>query len=680
MRAADDAIRSETAHGYRPHLDGIRALAVVAVILFHLGYGWIPGGFVGVDVFFVLSGYLITGILLREVDGRGTLRLSRFYARRARRLLPASIAVIAVVLVLSAQLLDAVQQQSVGWDAVYAALYSANWRFALVGGDYFAPGDVPSPLVHYWSLAVEEQFYLVWPALLLGLHALGRRLRPRDPLPVVLSAVAGLALASAVASIALAGSPLTYYGTHTRAYQLLAGGILAIGVGRWRWRLPDGRSGQVAGGTLAAAGLAVLAYLAHDISDATQYPGWPGMWVTVASLAVIAGVDLAPAGGAQAVIGHRSLAAVGRLSYSLYIWHWPVIVLLPVAAEHWGGPLDRLTGTAGLAAVTVAIALASYLLVERPIRFRLAPSLRPLPVVAVGLSCSVLMATVAYARFQPDSAFERQALDAVRDLAKPGSCTYFAEDWPAPADSEPCVYRQGTGPVVALVGDSHGQQWQPALEELAIPDDATIVRATRGGCPANDVTAFLRDETRQFRVERDCTEWRHVVYRKLIDEYDPDVVIVGTRSFVRGLEVDGSYVYQGGPVHLAAWTDGWDWTLDTLTSGGATVVVNQLLPTLPERIPACLVEHGEGTTDCDFPVSVDQRVIPYQAAVTALDGTHDGQVRVVDPTSFACPGGTCPAIIDDVIVHRDDNHLSATFVRRHAADYAALLDAVGVTI
>jgi peptidoglycan/LPS O-acetylase OafA/YrhL len=667
---------------YRADIDGLRGVAVAAVVLFHAFPAALPGGFVGVDVFFVLSGYLITGILVREVGSRGTLRLSRFYARRARRLLPASIAVIAVVMLLAAHLLDPVQQQELGWDAMFASLYSANWRFAYAGGDYFAPGDVPSALVHYWSLAVEEQFYLVWPALLLGAHKVAKRLRPGDPLTITFGFVALLTTASLVASTVLIGSPVTYYGTHTRAYQLLIGGLLAMGVARWGWRLPAGRAGRAAASGLAGGGLVVLAFLAHTIEKATDYPGLPGLWVTLASLALIAGLDLGPDGGLRTVFGHRSMAAIGRLSYSLYIWHWPIIVLLPLAAAEWGGPLIHLDGNLGLAAITVVVALASYLLVERPIRFRLVPALRPLPVVGVGLACSVLLAGVAYKQFQPDGPFEQRALDAVKDFARPGACTYFAEDWPSAAESEPCVYRRGApgAPVIAIVGDSHGQQWQPALVELAEASDATIVRATRGGCPANDVTAFIRDESRQIRVESDCTEWRHAVFPKLIEQYDPDVVIVGTRSFVRGLVVDDQYVYQDDPVHLAAWTDGWQRTLDDLAAGDALVVINQLQPTFPERIPACLIDHGEGTTACDFPVSVDQRYVPYRDVVSGLDGSHDGRVRVIDPTPIACPDGMCPAIMDDVVVHRDDNHLSATFVRVHAAAYGELLRSVGADL
>ncbi|HJR27014.1 MAG TPA: acyltransferase, partial [Acidimicrobiales bacterium] len=155
--------------GYRPHLDGLRAVAVLLVVAYHAGFAAISGGFVGVDVFFVLSGYLITRLLVAELVADGRLRLPRFYARRMRRLLPASALALGGAVFASIHLLDRAQQLAVAEDVRWSALWSANWRFVQARTDYFAPGDVPSPVVHYWSLAVEEQFYLVWPALLLGL-------------------------------------------------------------------------------------------------------------------------------------------------------------------------------------------------------------------------------------------------------------------------------------------------------------------------------------------------------------------------------------------------------------------------------------------------------------------------------------------------------------------------------
>jgi peptidoglycan/LPS O-acetylase OafA/YrhL len=268
---------------YRAHLDGVRALAVLMVVAFHLGYEWIPGGFVGVDVFFVLSGYLITGILLTEADRTGGIALGRFYGRRARRLLPASIAVLLAVMAMGSWLFDAVQRDALGRDALWSALYAANWRFATVGGDYFAPGDVPSPLVHYWSLAVEEQFYLVWPAVF------GLAIRVLKGRAALLGAVVAVGAASALASLATVGTPLSYYGTHTRAYQLLAGAALAVAANRWarldRRHRPDRGLGPV----LVLVAVSALGWLAWSTPDASNYPGWPGIAVTLASLALVYG-------------------------------------------------------------------------------------------------------------------------------------------------------------------------------------------------------------------------------------------------------------------------------------------------------------------------------------------------------------------------------------------------------
>jgi peptidoglycan/LPS O-acetylase OafA/YrhL len=647
------------------------------VIAFHLGYGWIPGGFVGVDVFFVLSGYLITGILVAEADRSGGIALGRFYGRRARRLLPASIAVLLAVMAMGSWLFDAVQRDALGRDALWSALYAANWRFATVGGDYFAPGDVPSPLVHYWSLAVEEQFYLVWPAA----FALAfRRLRSRTAL---LGTVVALGAASAVASILTAGSPIAYYGTHTRAYQLLAGAALAVAAGRWGGldrRHHVGARDRALGPVLVGAAVAALGWLAWSTPDATNYPGWSGIAVTVAALALVYGLDLTPAGPAQRVFGAGLPAAVGRWSYSLYIWHWPVVVLAPLVAVRLDQPWIARRSTLVVAMATVAG--ISYLAIERPIRFHLAPGARPVRVALVGLALSLLTAAAARVVFPPLEDFRGDALAAVRDMARPEPCPYFADEWPSPGDAEPCLWRDGTGPTVAFVGDSHAQMWQPAFDEIAERTDARLIRATRGGCPANDITVFIRNEAGRNETDTDCTEWRHRVYRDVVDRYDPDVVFVATRSHVRGITTDGGDIRPGDPGHDEAWAAGWDPTLELLGSGGATVAVSTIVPTLAERVPACLIDHGPDTTRCDFPVAVDVEGARANEVITALArGTagEPGTVVVVDPIPLACPDGVCPALIDDLIVHRDDNHLSATFVAARAHEFGALLAAVGIT-
>ena len=671
---------------YRPHLDGIRAVAVILVIAFHLGYAWIPGGFIGVDVFFVLSGYLITGLLVDELTRDGRVDLAHFYARRIRRLLPAAVLVVAVVVLATIGLLDRVDQASVGRDGTLTALYGANWHFAFAGGDYFAPGDVPSPLVHFWSLAVEEQFYVLWPALLLGLWALAARLRGRAtiaPLGVLLAVVLVLTAVSAALSVLLEPGPLTYYGTHTRAYQLLAGAGLAIAARGYLAHPPgDADAGgtrlRAAGVALSVASLAAVALLAHGISGAQDYPGVAGLAVTAASVALIASLDLMGSHPWRRLAGARLPAAVGRLSYSLYLWHWPTIVFLPLFADRHDMPwLGR---RPALVAAMTLLALVSYRLWERPIRLRLwrrAPERR---VVLAGLAVSAALAVATVLALQAPTGFEARALASVTDLAKPLDCPYFARDWPRPADSHACLLRKGGRLTVALVGDSHAQQWQPALLVLARRYDLTIIRATRGGCAANDVTADrLADARGVSGSGEECTAWRHHAYADLVTRYDPDVIFLATRSQPSPLVDGGRHLKPFTPQHLGVWSAGWDWTLRTLGSGGARIVVSRILPTLPQRVPACLAAAGHPTSACDFPVSADTHVGAYNAVVDGLPGRAP-RVSVFDPTPIGCPGAVCRAMAGDIIVHRDDNHLSAAYVRSRADAFAAALARAGADL
>jgi len=665
---------------YRPHLDGIRAVAVVSVILYHLGYGWIPGGFLGVDVFFVLSGYLITGLLLDESVALGRVRVARFYARRMRRLLPGSFLVLLAVMVAAIHLLDAGQRQAVGHDVTAAALWSSNWRFATGGVEYFTPGDLPSPVLHYWSLAVEEQFYLAWPLLFTVLWRLTGRARDggRRPRPgLLLAVVGGLTLLSAALSVLLVPSTAAYYGTHTRAYQLLVGAELALVAGWLRPRLSTARRSRVVASTVAGAAFAVLAWQAHRIPDARGYPGVAALVVTVTTAVLILAVDVAPVGAVARAVGHRLPAAVGRLSYSLYLWHWPVIVFAPLAADRWR--FDLLRGRALPVAVMVAMAGASYLLVERPIRFRVWQR-APAPIlVATGLAISLVVSVAGVPFLQPHAAFAARALEAGRDYARVGNCPYDRTEWGPPETSEPCVFRQGGPFVVALVGDSHAMQWQPAFEELAERSDLTLVRVTRKGCPANRLSVYTLDDLGLPHPDLACDEWRDRVYRRLISRFDPDLVFVATRSHDWGIRDGARDLDATDPAHLATWTRAWKPSLEILTAGKGKVVVTQILPVMPWRVPACLAERGRATKACDMELSRDARVVPYNAGLAQVTGQVAG-AGVVDLSPIVCPGRVCPAMIGDVIVHRDDDHLSATFARSVADQFAARLRAAGVSL
>jgi hypothetical protein len=487
---------------------------------------------------------------------------------------------------------------------------------------------------------------------------------------VLLVVVLALAGISAALSLLLHPGPLTYYGTHTRAYQLLAGAALAIAARRWIARPPGAAAGSArlaaAAALLSAAALAALVLLANRIHEARDYPGLAGIAVTCASVALIAALDLMGDHPLRRVAGAGLPAAIGRLSYSLYLWHWPTIVFLPLVARRHG--LPSLASTPALIAAMTVLALSSYRLWEQPLRFGVLSR----RVVVAGLAASAALAALSIAVLQPPSGFESRALASVKDMATPGTCPYFGRDWPAPADSRACVRRRGSGLTIALVGDSHAHQWQPALDLLAARHDLTVIRATRGGCPANDVTVDRADDLGLNGSGAECTAWRHRVYADLVARYDPDVVFVATRGHVSAVLDGARRIAPFTPAHRRRWSAAWDWTLRTLGAGGASVVVSRILPTLPQRVPACLASAGRPSRACDFPVGVDRRVGAYNAIVDRLV-RRGPRIAIFDPTPIGCPGGTCRAMSGDVVVHRDDNHLSATFVRARAAQFATRL-------
>jgi hypothetical protein len=404
--------------------------------------------------------------------------------------------------------------------------------------------------------------------------------------------------------------------------------------------------------------------------------------VTLASLALIAGVDLAPATPLSRILGHAAPAAVGRLSYSLYLWHWPVIVFAPLVAEANGAPV--LAERWVVVAVTIVLAGISYLLVERPIRFRLVPRAPRPAVVAVGLALSVVVSVVGVPFLQPRDPFAKVALAAVEDAAPSGPCPYFREQWGPPSQTEPCVYRRGGPTTIAFVGDSHAQQWQPAIDRIAAEHDLTVIRLTRRGCPANDLTVQTYDDQGIVRTDVPCTIWRDRVYAAMVERYDPDLIYVETRShdwaFEQvGTDGDERMIEPDDADHLDLWADAWDPTLDVLAAGTGRVVVAETLPQMEFRVPACLAEHGAGTDACDMPLSEDPGVVPYNAALRDVVADRD-DVTLVDPTPIVCPAGTCPAMIDGRVVHRDDDHISASFAASQAGRFEAMLRDVGIDL
>ncbi len=374
--------------GYRADIQGLRALAVVLVLLYHAGVPWLPGGFAGVDVFFVISGYVITGLLVGEVLRTGSVDLRRFWSRRARRLLPASALVLVTTALLTLTLLPQVRWRETGWDVVTSGLYVVNWRLADRSVDYLAEDSVASPVQQYWSLAVEEQFYLVWPLLLLLAAGLARRrgLRTVPVVALLLGLVVVLPSFAWAVHLSATSPPEAYFVTTTRLWQLGVGALVALGSAWWS-RVPVPLATVLAWG-----GPAVVVAGAMLTGAQTAWPGWAALVPTLGTAAaIIGGVRASEVLGPLRVHRWAVLQWIGALSYSLYLWHWPLLVV----AEARLGELSVWTGL-GVVLLCVAPAVAGYLLVEQPVRHARGRWARPAAGLAVGALCTVLAAATGW--------------------------------------------------------------------------------------------------------------------------------------------------------------------------------------------------------------------------------------------------------------------------------------------
>ncbi|MGH3967690.1 MAG: acyltransferase family protein, partial [Mycobacterium sp.] len=374
MRQADSVSATEGVQGrrsaepgFRPDIEGLRAVAVLAVVLFHAGLPGVGGGYVGVDVFFVISGFLITGLLWREVSTAGTVRLRRFYGARARRLLPASATVGVITAIASAVLLPPLQARTVMGDGIASALYVGNYRFLLQGVDYSAPYQPPSPFQHYWSLGVEEQFYLVWPPMIIGTVWLIRRARRRTraeatsserPYLVVLALVAAVSLAMSL--VVTYWAPfVAFFALPTRAWQLAVGGLVALTAGQWR------RLSAVPAAIAGWAGLGLILLACTQFGTSTPYPGTAALVPVLGTALVIGAGCAAPSQGCGRVLALPWMRGIGRVSYSWYLWHWPVLLLAPPLLGH---PLG-LAGRLAAALISGGLAVLTLHLIENPLRF-----------------------------------------------------------------------------------------------------------------------------------------------------------------------------------------------------------------------------------------------------------------------------------------------------------------------
>lgn len=648
--------------GYRRDLDGLRAVAVYLVLLFHAGLSAFAGGFIGVDLFFVLSGFLVSSVLLGELLDTDRMRLGRFYARRVRRLLPAAVVVIVATCLVFTLLWSVVLRTPVVGDATSALLYYANWHFLAASGDYFATGVDKSPFLHFWSLSIEEQFYLFFPLLLVVIFRFAPRERRR---PVLLGVVGGLLVVSLGLQVALASDTnRAYYGTDTRLYQLLAGVLLTVwlsgGVPEVRRRT------AYAVGVVGLAGLLLVGSGLVDLSASTR-----GIGATASAVLLLGSLAVAPDGPLVRLLGAAPMVYLGRISYGTYLWHWPVLVGLRTVLD---------TGPVVLAALAFALATGlaalSFELLEVPIRRTPRLDRFTWPVAVTGVAVSALVAALVV-----PGVLQQERRPAIAGGTSTGALTGDrnldgAADRPVPhadyasltkqigsngfcdtQDLDPCEAVKGSGPTVLLVGDSQAQTMVPVFERLAREHDFTLDLNVLAGCPWQEQ---LTNAKQADGNAADCTRARAGWYDDVLPRLKPDVVVLLGRPRDDEKEWGDLVARRDGkkqPLQTAVWESTRD-TLAKITRVAPALVVQRLI--MPETFnPAdCLAGAAK----------VGQCLVTAAPTPSATDGfvtavaAEDDRVHPVDLNAVLCPSApVCLPVRDGRIVYRDDHHYTVDY-------------------
>ncbi|MEV6489226.1 acyltransferase family protein [Actinoplanes sp. NPDC051633] len=658
--------------GHRRDIEGLRAIAVLLVVLYHAGVPLLGGGYVGVDVFFVISGYLITGLLLREVAGGGTISVVGFYARRVLRLLPAAAVVTAVTVLAAVRWLPPLRAPEVALDALFASLYSGNYRLAAAGADYLNAETAASPLQHFWSLAVEEQFYLVWPVLLLVFR--------RRPAPV-LSLLVAASLAVSVWQTD-ANPTWAYFGLHTRAWELGVGALVAV----LALRLPARFASVLCGAGLLAIGLAAVVFTAK-----TQFPGYASALPVAGAAAVLAGGATAPSG----LLGEPVLQAIGRLSYSWYLWHWPFLTIGPVAL----GIEPGLAVNLALAVAALVAAASTYALVENPLRRLPALRARPRAAVAFGLSITVLTAAGYLAVSRLDlvaaTSYRAPAVGAITpaalesgvrtpevpvNLAPPLTAASrdiprlygdgCAADLPDTTIAQPCAYGDvASRDTVVLFGDSHAAQWFPALEQIAQQRRWRLVVVSKNACTAG---SFRIHHVTLKRPYNECTAWRERALAHIAG-LNPSRIFFASAVASENRVVDDSGALINDPTYAnRVRINGWATTVNALRGTGARLYFLEDTPYQALMPVDCLSTHLKNPAACANQREKSLQSASRRVAIARL--LRAKGVRTIDPMPWFCTARICPVIVGNVLVFRDRGHMTVTWSRLLTPNLAATLD------
>jgi len=588
-------------------IQGLRAVAALLVTIFHARL--MPGGFIGVDIFYVISGYLITGLIIREIDKTGRLDLNEFYQRRIKRLLPTSVFVLFITAIVGMFVLPAITRDALGRDLFAAAAYVSNYLFAWWENDYQNLNATPSPFIHYWSLAVEEQFYVVWPIFILFLSRYGKR--------AIFQGVAIVTALSLLLSIYLTQvAPIwAFYSLPTRAWELGFGALLLF--------IPDRYLRNRFLPWIGAIGIAIATF---NFDESTAFPGFNALLPVVATAILIGSIPVWPR-FFNDLSNNRLMQWLGAISYPLYLWHWPALVL-PSSAL--GRPLqirERLLCILS----TIVLAHITSKFVEQPLRHRSFSAKKTYgffaTTTAVSLLAGVAIASTASSVIKVKGTNYSFNLEQV--VAKPavygdGCHVNYGE-----VESGDCTYgEKGSATKVVLYGDSHAAQWFPTLEVLAREKGFELISLTKSACPSVDVP---RSDQGAYK-NSECDKWRENSVKR-IQKIKPTAVILSSFQYFtepRGYSSRAQW-----------WNEGQRRLLADLQGSSRNLIYISDTPQPLRDIPNCLA--SQDVKDCDTTEKTPNVII--------------NGFKKIDPTPWLCTN-VCSSIKDGYVVYRDGSHIS----------------------
>ncbi len=610
-----------------PQIQALRAFAAVLVVIYHAKIT--SGGYIGVDIFYVISGYLITGLLLRELENTGTLALKAFYLRRIKRLLPTSFFVLAITAITAWWLYPSTMRADLGRDIAAAGIYISNYLFAFWQMDYQNLSAIPPVVIHYWSLAVEEQFYLFWPFIIFALYKRGGR-------ATVGKAIALITTASFLFSLYQTSvAPIwAFYSLPTRAWELGVGALLLYIPARIKFSQ-----------NYLWIALALFIYGTFQFRDNTPFPGTAALVPVIATAICIAAVHSWPR--ILNLIGnHRLVQWLGAISYPLYLWHWPLLVIPVVYLGRGLHIYERFF----CVLATLLLADLTHRFIEEPLRHA---KLSPKTILRGGAIATTLSLTLSFAIYSSHSDLIKLRDGTVFSLNEVMQKPIVYDDGchvnNGETTSPDCRYGVvGASKKIVLFGDSHAAQWMPTLEKMAREKNFELISLTKSACPG---PAVVKVNTGEYK-NSDCSAWRDYAYKRITSIQPVAVIVAGMQHF----DMPSGY-----PDRASWWREGQRKTLAALRGSSPHIIYLSDTPHPNRDIPSCIaagkIERCNGS----------ERSTPI----------YTSGYQQINPTPWLCTG-TCPGVIGSTVVYRDASHLTVAMARSLSVELEKALTRLGV--